>query len=88
MMALFAKGIKDNTHLVTDQLSKSFDFSGTIEMGYGYIPDSSVTNNNSVRVGDTVINVYGAPGQDMNELADIIDDKINAKYANVRAAWA
>lgn len=26
MMELFAKGIKDNEHLVTDQISKSFDF--------------------------------------------------------------
>ena len=30
MMALFAKGIKDNEHLVTDQLSKSFNFESTI----------------------------------------------------------
>lgn len=30
MMALFAKGIKDNEHLVTDQLAKSFSFESTI----------------------------------------------------------
>jgi len=30
MMKLFAKGIKDNEHLVTDQLEKSFDFESTI----------------------------------------------------------
>ena len=30
MMKLFAKGIKDNEHLVTDQLEKSFDFEGDI----------------------------------------------------------
>lgn len=30
MMKLFAKGIKENEHLVTDQLEKSFDFESTI----------------------------------------------------------
>lgn len=30
MMALFAKGIKDNEHLVTDQLAKSFSFESTV----------------------------------------------------------
>lgn len=30
MMALFAKGIKDSEHLVTDQLAKSFSFENTI----------------------------------------------------------
>ncbi len=30
MMALFAKGIQDNTKLVTDQLKKSFDFSDAV----------------------------------------------------------
>jgi phage-related protein len=41
MMKLFAKGIADNEHLVTDQLSKSFDFgdyaiSGTVQAGGAY----------------------------------------------------
>ena len=26
MMALFAKGIRDNAYLITDQIGKSFDF--------------------------------------------------------------
>ena len=30
MMKLFAKGIKDNEHLVTDQISKSFDFGSPV----------------------------------------------------------
>ena len=30
MMELFAKGIKDNEHLVTGQIEKSFDFSGNV----------------------------------------------------------
>ena len=87
MMELFAKGIKDNTHLITDQIAKSFDFGEAITMGYGYIPEAGTTNN-SVTVGETVINVYGAPGQDVNELSEIIEQKINARYENVRMAWA
>ena len=31
MMALFAQGIRDNEHLITDQLSKSFDFSDVLD---------------------------------------------------------
>lgn len=30
MMALFAQGIKENEHLITDQIKKSFDFGGLI----------------------------------------------------------
>ncbi len=33
MMQLFAKGIAENEHLVTDQLAKSFDFDSTLRVG-------------------------------------------------------
>ncbi len=45
-------------------------------------------------VGDTVnyggvnVVVYGAPGQDVEELADIISDRINAQVASRRAVFA
>ena len=38
--------------------------------------------------GGTTINVYGAPGQDVSELADIVADKINADVARKRGAFA
>lgn len=38
--------------------------------------------------GGTMINVYGAPGQDVSELADIVADKINADVARKRGAFA
>ena len=37
--------------------------------------------------GGTTINVYGAPGQDVSELADIVADKINADVARKRGAF-
>lgn len=47
------------------------------------IPQGSTTNNNSVS-----INVYGAQGQDVYELADIIQDRINAQVYNREAVFA
>ena len=44
----------------------------------------STTNNN---YGGVNVVVYGAPGQDVNELADIIEDRINAGIARRRAAF-
>lgn len=38
--------------------------------------------------GGATINVYGAPGQDVSELADIVADKINADVARKRGAFA
>ena len=38
--------------------------------------------------GGFTINVYGAPGQDINELANIIGDRINAQIARGRAVFA
>ena len=45
-------------------------------------------------VGDTInyggvnVVVYGAPGQDVAELADIIADRINAQVASRKAVFA
>lgn len=44
---------------------------------------SSMTNNNNVN-----ITVYGAQGQDVNELADIIQDRINAEVYSRGAVFA
>lgn len=47
--------------------------------GYGY----GSTDNRSV-----VINVYGAEGQDVNELAEIISEKMAFQYRQEQMAWA
>ena len=79
MMKLFAKGVKDNTRLVTDQIQKSFDFSDVIA-------EQSVNVNQPVQGAETrtpgsvVINVYGAEGQDINALADEISYRLQHLY--------
>ena len=87
MMELFAKGINDNTKLVTDQLSKSFDFSDVIA-------EQNVNVNQPVKEaeartpGNIVINVYGAEGQDINALADEISYRLQHLYDVKDAVFA
>lgn len=86
MMELFAKGIRDNTKLITDQISKSFDFEDAITAG------ADMTGTNAVSSGSTynnapVINVYGAEGQDVRQLAEIVADTINNQYKRQSYAW-
>ena len=63
MMKLFAQGIKDNTHLVTDQINKSFDFKEQIVpvktslSGEGSINEyggRSVVNNYTININDKI----------------------------------
>ena len=42
---------------------------------------------NNMDYGGTVINVYGAQGQDVNELAEIIERKMNANADKMVRAW-
>ena len=46
-----------------------------------------LTNNTTNTIGATTINVYGAPGQDVNELANIISEKIAFNTARIQNAW-
>lgn len=53
------------------------------------IPASSMTSTtNTYNSGGNVINVYGAPGQDVHELAHEIADIINTDVTNRGAVWA
>lgn len=65
MMKLFAKGISDNEDIVARQMEKSFT-----------LPD--ITNNVSAtdKNGAITINVYGAEGQSVERLADIVQSKL------------
>lgn len=46
---------------------------------------NQTTNNNNL--GGVTVYVYGAPGQDVNELAEIVADKIDAAVFRKGAAW-
>ena len=50
----------------------------------GYVPDSG----SSVSIGDTNIVINAAPGQDVEELAEMVDEIITSRYQEAREAWA
>lgn len=72
------KGIPQIQSAMTDLTGAMVPSTLTDSMSSG-----STTNNNSVN-----ITVYGAQGQDVNELADIIQDKINAQVYSKGAVFA
>lgn len=79
MMELFAKGIKDNEKLLTDQIDSSFNFENSIAgTGKSLSGSSNVFN----------IQVYGAQGQDEQKLVDILMDEITRRTQREKAAFA
>lgn len=50
MMKLFAKGIKDNEHLITDQIKSSFDFGGMTAGAFPSMAGGGTTNNYTINV--------------------------------------
>lgn len=54
-----------------------------VRSSVGYIPEG----NNTVNIGDTQIVINAAPGQDVEEIADAVDEIITARYEQMRAAW-
>lgn len=56
-----------------------------VQNGMGYAPEGM---GNTITVGDTTINIYAAPGQDVEELADIIEDRMNNRYLSAKEVWA
>lgn len=84
-----AEGINDNTKALTDSIANVSDLatmdSKTLTGAYNY--GSQIAGNYS---GGNTINmtVYGAEGQNVNELADIIQDKINSAIYQKGAVFA
>lgn len=78
MMKLFAKGIKDNTDIVTDQIKKSFDFGNTISGGM---------TTGGVNMGAVTINVYARDGQSARDIVDELDYRLMKKTEAKKAVW-
>lgn len=78
MMKLLASGIRDNAYLVKDAIG---DVSGLIA------GDVSGATSNNYNYGPMSINVYGAEGQDVRELARVIEDRINTRINRQEAVF-
>jgi hypothetical protein len=86
-----SKGIEDSADLVKDAVDnisvvpevQTSAYGAGTALGTSNVASSTETNTNNV-----TINVYGAVGQDMNELAEIIEQKITAATRRREGAFA
>lgn len=78
MMKLLASGIRDNAYLVKDAIG---DVSGLIA------GDVSGATSNNYNYGPMSINVYGAQGQDVRELARVVEENINTRMKRQGAVF-
>ena len=94
MMNLFAKGIRDNEDVITDQIEKSFDFGErTIKFGAEYgdgFGTASVAGATSVgtSIGNVTINIDGAKYSDESSLAEAIADALQNMTDRRAAVYA
>lgn len=83
----FASGISDNADQVADAMD---ELNGITAEPIGGILSSagSSGSGNAPNYGGIVMNIYGAEGQDVNELAEIVADKLNTAIERRRLAFA
>ena len=81
MIDLFVKGINANAYKIDNALGRTF----------GVIPDTNpatVGGARTMNMGGVSINVYGAAGQDVNQLADIVMMKMQNAVNRREAVFA
>jgi phage-related protein len=93
MMDLFAKGIRDNEDVITDQIEKSFDFGErTMKFGAEYSGGYGVATAGGAFGGTTIgsitINIDGAKYDDEETLAMVIAEKIQNMTDRRSAVYA
>lgn len=94
MMELFAKGIKDNERVVTDQIAKSFDFGErTIKFGAEYGDGFSMASATGATfggtsIGNVTINIDGAKYSNENSLAEAIAEALQNMTDRRAAVYA
>lgn len=82
MMKLWAKGIKDNAWRVMDEVKS---VTGAISSG---VTGSDIETGGTDGGGASInINVYGAEGQDVSQLADEVSERIALQYDRLRMAF-
>lgn len=75
MIDLFVKGLKDGESKLQKQLGQTFS-----------LDDPSVNAGGSYSAAPITLNIYGAAGQDVNQLANIVMDRINLELTKQRRA--
>ena len=80
MIELFVKGIKDNSWRVDSALASAF----------GVLPTANpvMSGARTTYMGGVSINVYGAAGQDVNQLADIVMARMQNAVSRREAVFA
>ena len=83
MMQLFAKGISDNAKMLQNTVAKAFDFEDMIETTPTFgLAGAGAGGNMTVNM-----NIYGAEGQDVRELARLVSDELGNVVKRRQAAW-
>lgn len=93
MMELFAKGIRDNERVVTDQIEKSFDFgTRTVDADFAVKGSKTVTptaaQRRNVSFGTVNITVNGARYSDENSLAEAVADALTRMVEREEGVYA
>lgn len=94
MMNLFAKGIRDNENVITDQIEKSFDFGErTIKFGAEYgdrfgVASATRATAGGTSIGNVTINIDGAKYSNENSLAEAIAEALQNMTDRRAAVYA
>lgn len=83
MMELFAKGIRDNADLVSDAAARAFNLQPTIAAASG-----SAARSSAVNYGGFNFIINAAEGQDVNQIADAVMDRIQTVVGIREAVFA
>lgn len=85
-----AKGVGDYADLAVDAAEDmANDVFDATDRDYDFTATGNVDDATSAwRKNAPVINVYGAEGQDVNELAEIISERMAFTYSQEQAVWA
>lgn len=81
------KGFGDGpgTEIVIGQNTLMRTITGAVQNAFGYFPDQS---GSSMTIGETTINIYGAPGQDVEELAEQVGEILDARVRQAQEVFA
>ena len=83
MMDLFVKGIKDNEAMLQRAVADAFDFESLIQAPTANVQLAGA-GGGTVNIN---MNIYGAEGQDVNELAELVSQKLGTEVKRRTSSW-